>query len=246
MTTRSKTPPLPEGGDDTEALDAEAANDTRPPPLTPEQRRLFNLGMPMVMQCAGEIGARHRYPREDLLGAGTVALEESARCYERSEHPNFPVYARHHIRGRMIDALRDDRCSRKERIERVMERAFEVVSSHHVVRASLFEDSDEQILAGAREGATEVAAAAYLAGLIDKQKEDSEEGVIERLWLRDGVARLPPHEQAVMRLVYWKSLTLDQAAAELGISPNTAQRRHAAALRKLHQLLAGQRSKKDP
>jgi len=37
--------------------------------------------------------------------------------------------------------------------------------------------------------------------------------------------------------------TLDEVAAMLGITPKVAQRRHAAALRKLHQLLVGRRKK---
>ncbi len=58
------------------------------------------------------------------------------------------------------------------------------------------------------------------------------------------MARLYPHERAVMQLVYWETKTLDEVAAMLDISPKVAQRRHAAALRKLHQLLEGRTKKR--
>jgi RNA polymerase sigma factor (sigma-70 family) len=139
----------------------------------------------------------------------------------------------------MIDAVKAEPSSKNARIERVMERAFEIVSSHHVVEANLFRDDEDKILAAAREGQAEVLAAAFLAGLVDRQKEDGEDGMIERLWLHEGLARLYPHEREVMLLVYRESKTLDEVAKALGISPKVAQKRHAAALRKLHLLLVG-------
>jgi hypothetical protein len=54
-----------------------------------------------------------------------------------------------------------------------MERAFEIASSHHVVGANLFRDDEDTILAAAGAGQAEVLAAAFLAGLVDRQKEDS-------------------------------------------------------------------------
>jgi RNA polymerase sigma factor (sigma-70 family) len=245
-TMSSRPPPAetPEESDTHTDSDSGTANDNAPPQLTPEQRRLFDLGMPMMRQCAGEIGAQYHYPGRDLLGAGTLALIEVARTYDAAQHPSFPVYARPHLRGRMIDAVKAEPSSKSRRIERVMARAFEIVSSHHVVEANLFRDREDHILAAAREGQTEVLAAAFLAGLLDRQKEDGEDGMIERLWLREGVDRLEPCQREVVDLVYREGKTLDEVGAALGITPKVAQKRHAAALRALHELLVERRKKR--
>jgi len=214
----------------------EPANDDGFRP-TSEQRRLVDMGLPMVRQCAAELAARYPVTAVELLGPGTVALHEAARAYHEKRHPSFPVYARHHIRGRMIDAIHDEpfsRGGRTARIERVMERAFEVVSSHHVVDVDLFRDSEADILAGARRAQTELLAAAFMAGLLDDQRANPEDRVIERMTLSEALATLYPHELQVIRLVYEEGMSVDEVGAELGIHPNTAQRRHASALRKLH------------
>ncbi len=237
MGTRTKSLAKQEGGGE------EPANDGGQLEMTSEQRQLFEEGLPMVRQCAAEVGTRWRYPSQDLLGAGTVALHEVTRTYDPEQHPSFPVFARHHIRGRMIDAVKAEPWSSGSRVERAMERAFEVVMSHHVVDADLFRDSEEEILDRAREGEAEVLAAAFLAGLREKQEEDAEETVVERLWLRDGVARLYPPEREVVRLVYWQGKTADEVARELGVNPKTVRRRHAAALRKLREMHDGLRKK---
>jgi RNA polymerase sigma factor (sigma-70 family) len=245
--TMSSRPPPAEPDELAEDTDSdpgtETANDNTPP-LTPEQRRLFDLGMPMMRQCTGEIGAQYHYPGRDLLGAGTLALFEVVRTYDAEQHPSFPVYARSHLRGRMIDAIKAEPSSKSARIERVMERAFEIVSSHHVVGANLFRDSEDRILEAARAGQTEVLAAAFLAGLLDRQKDDGEDGMIERLWLREGLDRLERREREVMHLVYREQKTLDEVAAALRITPKMAQKRHAAALRALHELLVDRRKKR--
>jgi RNA polymerase sigma factor (sigma-70 family) len=200
----------------------------------------------MVRQCAAEIAARYPITAPELLGPGTVALHEAALAYDRQKHPTFPVYARHHIRGRMIDAIHDEpfsRGGRTKRIERVMERAFEVVSSHHVVDVDLFRDSEADILAGARRAQTELLAAAFMAGLIEDQRANPEDRMIDRITLSKALATLYPHELEVVRLVYEERMSVDQVGCALGIHPNTAQRRHASALRKLHAFFTEEREK---
>jgi RNA polymerase sigma factor (sigma-70 family) len=220
------------------------ANDTGGPRLDPEQRRLFDEGMPMVEQCAREVGKRYHVPHRDLLGPGTIALYEAVETFDRGQHASFSVYARHHLRGRMIDAIRFESPSRADRIERVMERAYERVMATHTVPVDIVHDSEEAILDASRKTQAEILAASVLAGLLDAQKEDPAEGVIERLWLRDGVARLVKHERAVIHLVYWEHHTLEEAAAALGIPPITARRRHASALQRLHALLVEERARR--
>jgi RNA polymerase sigma factor (sigma-70 family) len=130
----------------------------------------------------------------------------------------------------MIDEVRTEHFSRRARVERAMERAFEVVSNHHVVEVDLFRDEVPAIVAGAHQAGAQLMAATYIAGVLAAQPADAEERLVDRISLGQAIARLPAHEQEVLRLVLQEGLTLDEVAEEIGVSAHTAQRRHAKAL----------------
>jgi RNA polymerase sigma-70 factor (sigma-E family) len=59
----------------------------------------------------------------------------------------------------------------------------------------------------------------------------------ERLALRDALTRLAPRQRAVLVLRFYEDLTEVQAAAALGISPNTVKSHTRAALQRLRELV---------
>ena len=58
----------------------------------------------------------------------------------------------------------------------------------------------------------------------------------DRLTLRDALARLTPRQRAVLVLRFYEDLTESQAAAALGISPNTVKSQTRVALQRLREL----------
>ena len=60
--------------------------------------------------------------------------------------------------------------------------------------------------------------------------------VSDRLTLRDALARLTPRQRAVLVLRFYEDLTEVQAAAVLGISPNTVKSQTRVALQRLREL----------
>jgi RNA polymerase sigma-70 factor (sigma-E family) len=58
----------------------------------------------------------------------------------------------------------------------------------------------------------------------------------DRLTLRDALARLTPRQRAVLVLRFYEDLTETQAAAALGISPNTVKSQTRVALQRLREL----------
>lgn len=58
----------------------------------------------------------------------------------------------------------------------------------------------------------------------------------DRLTLRDALARLTPRQRAVLVLRFYEDLTEVQAAAALGISPNTIKSQTRVALQRLREL----------
>jgi RNA polymerase sigma factor (sigma-70 family) len=204
-------------------------------PLTGEQRRLVDEGVPLVKRCAAEIARRYHglTTAEDLLAPGTFALREAARRFDPRTSRSFLVYARHHVRGRMIDAIRDERFSFQARVERAMDRSFEVLEAHHELEVDYFRQDDDQILAVAQQGADEVVAVAVATALCAAEGGDPEEALVDHLALQKAIASLPRVEREVVEKVVREGLYLEEAAEALQIHPNTAARRYARAVVKL-------------
>lgn len=59
----------------------------------------------------------------------------------------------------------------------------------------------------------------------------------DRLTLRDALTRLTPRQRAVLVLRFYEDLTESQAAAALGISPNTVKSQSRVALQRLRELV---------
>jgi RNA polymerase sigma-70 factor (sigma-E family) len=59
----------------------------------------------------------------------------------------------------------------------------------------------------------------------------------DRLTLRDALARLTPKQRAVLVLRFYEDLTETQAAAALGVSPNTVKSQTRIALQRLRDLV---------
>lgn len=216
-----------------------------PPALTAAQRALIQDGLALVERGAVAIARsyRPRVRREDLLGPGTLALYEAVVDYREDRHPDFLQYAQYHVCGRMLDAVRIEHYALRARVERAMDRAFYRMISHQDLDVDLFTAGDEKVCDDARRGNAELAAATYLAALLEGQANAEAqvvelEGQLATLEsLHEGLANLTPEEREVIRRVYEGGLTLDQVAREVGLPARSTQRRHAGALRKLEGFL---------
>ena len=70
----------------------------------------------------------------------------------------------------------------------------------------------------------------------DRAGGDEEAAATDRLTLQDALDRLTPGQRAVLVLRYYEDLTEVQAAAALGISPNTVKSQTRVALQRLRAL----------
>lgn len=216
---------------------------------TERQRLLVQTFLPMVGKAASSISRRYRgsVSEAELLGPGTIALHEAAETYEEARHPDFEHYARHHVRGRMLDALRADRFSARAHVERAMERAFERFSSEQTVEVDTVTESDERIHEEMEQGCDDALAAALLAGIIESGSHTPEELLIAReeharalALLKREVGALPSHHKRVIRGVYEQGKTHEELAQELSAHVTTIQRRHVRALRALRACLVSE------
>ncbi|APR74670.1 Hypothetical protein A7982_00016 [Minicystis rosea] len=200
----------------------------------------------MVEHRADEVVRRHRdfVTAEELLAIGALALHEAALAYREDRHPSCLHFAKHHVHGRMLDAILTEHFSLRARVEHAMERAFCRFQSHQTLDLNLFADDEEKLLDGARRGCADALAATFLAGLLEAQQATPEEAVAELegqqttlASLQNALATLHPDEQTTIQLVYGKGMTLAEVARGAGVQLNTAKNRHLRALRKLRALL---------
>ncbi|MEO7327557.1 MAG: sigma-70 family RNA polymerase sigma factor [Minicystis sp.] len=232
-------PDAPSGGSLEQT--GEASNKPAPPPLTHLQQLLIKHGMPSVEPTAVEVARRYRgrLSAEELLGPGTMGLIEAARIYDQERHPDFVYFAHHYVLGRMIDAIRSERCSLRARVELALERGFSRHATDHVLHLDFLESEESQLEKG-RQGADDAMAAAFVALCADAQTTSPEEQIVDALALRSAVEKLVPEEREVIGLVYDEGLTMDEVGVRAQVHANTAQRRHVSALRKLRALLVGE------
>jgi RNA polymerase sigma factor (sigma-70 family) len=216
------------------------------PALTPEQQRYIQHGLALVERGAIAI-ARSYHPivrREELLGPGTIALYEAVHAYRQELHPSFLQYAQYHVCGRMLDAVRVEHCSLRARVERAMDHIFYRMISHQELALDLFSDPPEKIQEGARRGSADLAAATYLAALLEGQQASVEDQIVELegqvatlALLHEGLASLNPYEREMISKIYEEKLTLEEISKQVLVPTRSCQRRHASALRKLEGFL---------
>jgi RNA polymerase sigma factor (sigma-70 family) len=186
---------------------------------------------------SAEVAGRYhgRVEAEELYGPGTIALRQAVLAYRAERHPCFTDYAKHHVHGRMIDAVAKEHFSLGVRVELAMERGYEYFCAHLPERDP-FAAGDDPPLDDANQACSDVLTAAIVGGF-EAIKAGGEDAAVDRLALRNAVAKLPEHERRVLSLLYEQGMTPDEVATEVRVHPNTAHNLHTSALRKLRKAL---------
>ncbi len=81
-------------------------------PLTPEQSKLIEGGYEQVKIVASRMFHTRKndcttFQFDDFISWGTEGLIEAAKKFDPSKGSQFPTYAKHCIRGRILDGLRE-------------------------------------------------------------------------------------------------------------------------------------------
>lgn len=216
------------------------------PPLTPQQLALVEHALPLVWHCAETIARKHRghVQARGLHGAGTIALSNAVRRYRPDRHPSFEYYAKSHVCGRMLDAIKQDQMSFGERVAIAMESAAAAYEETHVIDVDLLVAEEAELERGMDLGCEDLLTDVHLAGLFEARRltpEDAlaareEYGAIVEVF-QEILPRLPREELEVLILVHQDEQTLEEASQALGIHVNTAQRRRTRALRRLRETM---------
>jgi RNA polymerase sigma factor for flagellar operon FliA len=195
---------------------------------------------------------------DDLVSAGTLGLVDAVRKFDLSRKVKIESYARHRIRGSILDALRGlDPATRDMR-----RRARRVEETYHDLEAKLGRPVKDEEIAGAlgislkawhrwareihglgsggsqrRETATTVRTRPVGdEGWVAVLQEDPFDLCYrreQRDLLNRALTRLPERERLIVTLYYQQGLTMKQIATRLDIDESRVSQLHAEALERL-------------
>jgi len=194
---------------------------------------------------------------DDLIGAGSLGLLDAVRRFDAGKQVRIESYARHRIRGAILDSLRTlDSASRDMRRKtRKVEKAYRDVEARHGepatdvdVASELGVTLDEWYrtirdlravgLDGLHPTVTMAARPAGEENLVAGNQLDPFDRCYrleQREILKRAVSSLPRRERLIISLYYERPRTMKQIAARLGVDQSRVSQLHSAALLRLRK-----------
>jgi len=217
-------------------------------------------GIPFVEQLARRVAATmpHSIDIGDLVQDGVIGLIDAAHRFDEARGIKFETFAERRIRGAMIDALRKDAWPRGVRRQRrELEAAREQLRrelGHEPSLADLANKlgSDEKRLGRTIVRINAIESTSPLANNDNLDESSVPEALIpseperpdaayERAEttnrVRAAIATLPPREQKVIGLYYYKEATMKEIGQEIGVNESRVSQLHARAIRRLREAL---------
>jgi RNA polymerase sigma factor for flagellar operon FliA len=205
-------------------------------------------------------GMRSRLPEfidfDDLIQAGTVGLVDAARKFSPDKQIAFSAYAKHRIRGAILDSLRQsDNASREMRR---WQKRIEAASIK--LTAKLQRTPEEAEIAAELEVGVERLRTVMLhtrglepVSVSSRQDEDlpdlelptQPETYPDSIYaqkelsgaLAEAVKGLPPRHQGVLRLYYAGGMTMRQIGERMGVNESRVCQIHKVAIGRLGECL---------
>jgi RNA polymerase sigma factor for flagellar operon FliA len=217
--------------------------------LTAEE--LLEKYTPLVRSIAYQIKQRLRIPVEidELVQEGRIGLMEAAERFDSKLGVSFKTFAYYRVKGAMYDGLRKMDVITRRKNAKLM---FETAASEFLADEAL-RGSTEPVRKTTKDEMNEVAG--LISGLvpiymltldaIDRMEQEqpgrSPDQQLafkqQKAELKKAMQQLPAKERRLLEYHYYEDLTLEQAAARLGLSKSWASRLHAKAISKLHNKL---------
>ena len=232
----------------------------RPQQQTVSDHPRVIAGIPFVEQLARRVAATmpHSIDIGDLVQDGVIGLIDAAHRFDEARGIKFETFAERRIRGAMIDALRKDAWPRGVRRQRrELEAAREQLRrelGHEPSLADLAKKlgSDEKRLGRTIVRINAIESTSPLANNEKLDESSLPEALIpsepeqpdmayERSEttnrVRAAIATLPPREQKVIGLYYYKEATMKEIGQEIGVNESRVSQLHARAVRRLRDAL---------
>jgi RNA polymerase sigma factor for flagellar operon FliA len=229
-----------------------------------ERRKLLIQELPQVYSVAARI--RKRLPRHvemaDLVQSGVIGLIDACCKYDNGKDAQFSTFAKHRIRGAILDSLREldwgSRTLRRKgrqiassvaRLERQFgrhpseEEIATDLKTHLDELQSTLTQLDGLLLAGQMANVSgddvdsfDLIESAPSAGR-DNPLDHCLEGEI-KAQLAAVISRMSEREQRILSLYYYEEITMKEVSEVVGIGVSRVAQSHAGAILKLRASLA--------
>lgn len=216
------------------------------------QQDLIDQYLPYVRSIAGKIkkSLAKEIEFDDLVEYGMVGLLEAANRFDPRFGANFMTFSYYRIRGAIYDGLRNmGWVSRNEYARFRFEERANSYLSNVADRVAVGDENKS-----AEDEVTELAEAVQnlvtiyvtsLEGIEGLQLQDVEAEPIDikvgdvqmKKYVRDALERLPEQERTLLKMYYFKEMSLQEVGDALGLSKSWTSRLHAKAVEKLSRLL---------
>ena len=195
---------------------------------------------------------------DDLIHAGTMGLIDAATKYRDDKEVSFPSYAKHRIRGAILDSLRQsdwasrDLRKRYKQVEAVTNelttRLGRTPTNAEVAKEMGLDNRRWQALMVDFRGMNALAAQAHahedeeqLAPEVPTSPAQSPDRLFARSELREKLASamktLPVRYQQVVKMYYENDLTMKEIGTSLGVNESRVSQIHKGALERMQMAL---------
>jgi len=214
---------------------------------TPEVIQRIEETMPLVDAIAR--GMRRQFGGhmqvEDLVSQGRETLLHAARSFDSERGVPFKRWAALRIRGGMMDSMRQSgslpkRVYRKLRAIQAADRIHDNANEEQAAAPPATPEAADKVLGDQLASAAMAAAVGFLAmrrsEALDHAKDpdhspESNVGLSEMIEkLRAAIEERPDQERKLLKRIYFDDITIEDAAAEIGLSKSWGSRLHARAV----------------
>ncbi len=219
----------------------------------PERHKLIQEHLGFSRAMAFKIRDRHGLRTQlldEMIAAGNAGLVEAAERWDPERGVAFTTFAHYRVRGAIYDALRQQGLfSRRASLR--FDAGADAVMQDRADNPSSEQGGGKAARVERLAGALNEIAAVYVMSLdADDRPEPVStdppemEQIIDEQEARSDLTRalrqLPERERRLVRLHYYRHLSLAEAGAKLGLSRSWACRLHARAVRRLADMLSKQ------
>jgi RNA polymerase sigma factor for flagellar operon FliA len=232
-------------------------------PMVVHEHDRVLAGLPFVESLARRMASTmpHSIDLGDLVQDGVIGLIDAARRFDDNRGIKFETFAERRVRGAMIDALRRDAWPRGvRRVRRELEAAREALRrelggeptladlakrvgteearlERTIVRINTIESTSPLAHSDSFDSAS-------LPAVLVPSEPPAPDFLFEQSEVRDRVrtamAKLPARERHIVRLYYFKEVTMKQIGEEIGVNESRVSQLHARAMQRLRKLLVAE------
>lgn len=223
-----------------------------------EREQILLEQLPQVRYIARRIHERlpQHVPFEDLVHSGVLGLIDALNKFDACKHVQFGSYAKHRIRGAILDSLRELDWSPRElrRKARLLEQTHAKLDTE-LGRAATETEIAQALgmsLADLQQLLTELDGLEITSFTPDSADDGRDEDASESLpaneefnpfrlcldaemksLLIDALAAIPEREKQVLVLYYYEELTMKEVGAVLGVGESRVSQIHTLAISRL-------------